>query len=103
MTLKTRKCTAHVRRLGCLQTPASEAGAGSQPSLSSIRAGPERMFVRVHDAVAHCAAVVVRNDDLGQPLQNGHSSANGAAIDWRTADDMDISVPLLVHETLDNT
>jgi len=60
--------------------------------------------VRVHDAVVHCEAVAVRSHDLGQPppQQNGHSSTNGATIDWRTADDMDISVPLLVHETLDN-
>ncbi|EIE27094.1 sulfate permease [Coccomyxa subellipsoidea C-169] len=77
--------------------------AGLLPKL-----GPERMFVRVHDAVAHCAALAVRSDDLGHPPvqngQNGHSHAQyivGSVPGWREGSS-DMNQPLLVHESIDN-
>lgn len=89
----------------------SELGVPDQSLFDSscvLAAGPERMFVRVHDAVAHCAALAVRSDDLGHPPmqngQNGHSHAQyivGSVPGWREGSS-DMNQPLLVHESIDN-
>ena len=66
------------------------------------------MFVRVADAVAHCASLAIRSEDLGQPPvrtpQNGHYHAPcnaGAVPGWRDGS-TEITQPLLVHESVDN-
>lgn len=75
------------------------------PLILSSDAGPGRMFVRVADAVEHCATLAIRSEDLGQATpQNGHYHApcNGGSVPgWREGS-TEITEPLLVHESIDN-
>lgn len=76
-----------------------------------LLAGPERLFVRVHDAMVHCRAAEIRSKDIGQGLSNGRVETNRGITrtngEYSHATHQDdeadgLNVPLLVEDSLDN-
>jgi hypothetical protein len=65
-------------------------------------AGPERLFVRVHDAVLHCRHAAVRSEDGDQiwPEAGGLNGVGGHGLGDPQHDLL--SVPLLVDEMDEN-